>query len=48
MSLVKSGFGDWAAVNKLSASEVLDMIEFEEISADIENHKTEEANSVRN
>jgi hypothetical protein len=43
MSLVKSGFGDWEAVNQLSASEVLDMIEFEEISADIENHKIEEA-----
>ena len=48
MSLVKSGFGDWAAVNELSASEVLDMIEFEEISADIEKHKTEEARNGGN
>ena len=48
MSLVKSGFGDWAAVNELSANEVFDMIEFEEISADIENHKIEESRNERN
>tara|TARA_R110000744_G_scaffold84947_2_gene166199 strand:- start:64 stop:210 length:147 start_codon:yes stop_codon:yes gene_type:complete len=48
MSLVKSGFGDWAAVNKFSAEEVLDMIEFEEISADIENHKIDEARNGGN
>jgi hypothetical protein len=41
MSLSRSGFGNWAAVNELSASEVLNMIEFEEISADIDFYKTD-------
>lgn len=43
MSLVKSGFCNWKEANQLTADEVFNMIEFEEISADIEHHKMESA-----
>lgn len=43
MSLVKAGYGDWEMVNRMSVSEVLDAIEFEDIAADIHNYKMEQA-----
>ncbi len=44
MSLLKSGFcNNWTEANLLSADEVFNMIEFEEISADIEHYNMEQA-----
>lgn len=43
MSLVKAGFGDWEIVNRMSVDDVLDAIEFEEISSDIQSYKIEQA-----
>lgn len=43
MSIVKSGFCDWREANKLSVDEVLDFIEFLDISADIEYKQMEDA-----
>ncbi len=42
MSLVGK-YGDWHAVNKFNVDEVLDMLEFESISADIEHYKFEQS-----
>lgn len=42
MSIVKSGYCDLKAANQLTADEVLDIIEFEDISADIEFYNMEQ------
>lgn len=44
-SLVKAGYGDYEAVSKMSVTEVLDAIEFEEMRADIEEYEREQARS---
>lgn len=43
MTLVKAGYGDWEVVNRMSVDEVLNALEFEEISADIKQYKAEQA-----
>lgn len=43
MSLVKAGFGNWEVVNRMSVDDVLDALEFEDISSDIQSYKMEQA-----
>lgn len=43
LSLVKAGYGDFEVVSRMSVEDVLDAIEFEEMRADIEVHKYEQA-----
>jgi len=37
-SLCKAGYGSLAEINDLTVKEFLDLVEFEHISADIQNH----------
>lgn len=43
ITLVKAGYGSWLEVNEFSAEEVLNMLEFESISLDIEYYQMEQA-----
>ncbi|UOL47422.1 hypothetical protein vBVpPvVp04M_00028 [Vibrio phage vB_Vp_PvVp04_M] len=42
MSLVGK-YGDWEVVNRMSVDDVLDALEFESISSDIQAYKMEQA-----
>ena len=49
LSIVKAGYcSDLESARKLSADEVFDIIEFEDITADIEHHITEKAQNGGN
>lgn len=46
-SLVKAGYGSLAEIEAMDTTEFLDAIEFEQISADIQHHKMEQARNGR-
>lgn len=43
MAICKAGYGDLKTVESFSVQQVLDIIEFEDISADIEYYQMEQA-----
>ncbi|EPB4210662.1 hypothetical protein ACROQ8_004769, partial [Yersinia enterocolitica] len=43
LALAKAGYGSYKELSDLDTTELLDMVEFENISADIQHHQMEEA-----
>ncbi|HDL7198781.1 TPA: hypothetical protein PXM78_000568 [Yersinia enterocolitica] len=43
LALSKAGYGSYKVLTELDTPELLDMVEFENISADIQHHQMEEA-----
>ncbi|EPB4210664.1 hypothetical protein ACROQ8_004771, partial [Yersinia enterocolitica] len=43
LALSKAGYGSYKELTELDTPELLDMVEFENISADIQHHQMEEA-----
>ncbi len=45
LALSKAGYGSYKELTELDTAELLDMIEFENISADIQHYQMEKANN---
>jgi len=41
MALSKAGYGSLSELNKLSATEILDLVEYENIVADVQHHQSQ-------
>ncbi|EON3359435.1 hypothetical protein ACNHFS_004475 [Yersinia enterocolitica] len=48
LALSKAGYGSYKELTELDTSELLDMVEFENISADIQHYQMEKAKNGNN